>query len=329
MLVDNHNRTVNYLRLAVTDRCNLRCFYCMPENGIKYVPKAELMTYEEMIKLIELFAQLGISKVRITGGEPFVRKDMFSFMEQVAQVKGIEQLNLTTNGVLSAEYIPDFKKIGISSVNLSLDSLDKERFFTITRRDEFDKVMQSLSLLIENEIPTKINCVAMANKNEEDILPLVALTKDKNISVRFIEEMPFNGLGKRNTNETLNYKDILNLIKQKHPNLVKIEDPLYSTSLNYKIPNYKGTIGVIPAYSRTFCGTCNRLRLTAVGDIKTCLYDDGIYNIKDLLRKGIDDEVIKNSLLKAIGNRAKDGFEAEKIRKNKKPISESMSTIGG
>jgi len=329
MLVDNHGRTINYLRLAVTDRCNLRCFYCMPENGIEYVPKAELMTYEEMIKLIEIFSSLGITKIRITGGEPFVRKGMFNFIEQVSQVKGVEQLHITTNGVLSAKHIPNFKKIGIQSVNLSLDSLDKTRFLKITRRDEFDKVMQSLNLLIENEIPTKINCVAMVNKNEADILPLVALTKEKDIAVRFIEEMPFNGIGKRNEAKTWTYKDILSHIKTAHPNIVKIEDPQFSTSLNYKIPNHQGTIGLIPAYSRTFCGTCNRLRLTAVGDVKTCLYDNGVFNIKDLLRKGLDNEAIKNSILKAIGNRAKDGFEAENARKIKNPISESMSTIGG
>jgi len=301
----------------------------MPKNGIDYVPKAALLTYEEMLRLLKIFASLGISKIRITGGEPFVRKEMFSFIEKVAALNAIEQVHITTNGVFTAPYIPKFKAIGIKSVNLSLDSLDKQRFMEITRRDEFDAVMKSLELLIANDIPTKINCVVMANKNEADILPLVALTREKAIAVRFIEEMPFNGIGKRNSNIAWSYKKILNHIKQAYPQLTKIEDPPFSTSLNYQIPNYKGSVGVIPAYSRTFCGTCNRIRLTAKGEIKTCLYDNGIYSIRDLMRSGANNETIKKSLLTVIGNRAKDGFEAEKIRNKNNPVSESMSTIGG
>jgi len=173
MLYDNHGREINYLRLAVTDRCNLRCFYCMPEEGIKYMPKKELLSYEEMIRLLTLMAKMGISKVRITGGEPFLRKGMMEFIEQLSNIPGIEKLNITTNGTLTKNLVPDFKKVGISSVNLSLDSLDEKRFFDITRRDNFSTVMDTFHQLLEYNIPTKINAVVMNGRNIDDIIPMV------------------------------------------------------------------------------------------------------------------------------------------------------------
>jgi molybdenum cofactor biosynthesis enzyme MoaA len=162
-LFDNHGRKVNYLRLAVTDRCNLRCFYCMPEEGIQYVPRKELMTYEEMERIIRLMMGMGIEKLRITGGEPFVRKGMLRFMYKMSKL-GLKKFNITTNGTVTAPLVPDLKKMGISSVNLSLDTLDRDRFFKITRRDVFPKVMESLEALLKAEIPTKINAVVMEGK---------------------------------------------------------------------------------------------------------------------------------------------------------------------
>ncbi len=329
MLIDNHGRTVNYLRIAVTDRCNLRCFYCMPAEGIDYVPKKHLLSYEEMLRLVRILATMGISKVRITGGEPFVRKGIMDFILKLSQVEGIEQINLTTNGILTAPFIPQLLEMGIHSVNLSLDSLDKERFFKITRRDELHKVLDTLHLLVKNKVKTKINCVVMDGQNMEDILPMVNLAKEHDISVRFLEEMPFNGTGLRLQDFKWNFKNILAHIKQEFPNIYKIEDAPNSTSLNYKIEGFQGSIGLIPSFSRTFCGTCNRLRLTPQGMIKTCLYDDGVFNVKDLMRANLTNDELQTHILKAIGSRAKNGFEAEKNRKNQKGVSESMSTIGG
>ena len=326
-IYDNHGRIINYLRLAVTDRCNLRCFYCMPEEGINYVPKEELLSYEEMHRTVSLLATMGIEKVRITGGEPFVRKGMMSFMESIYKIPGIAQLNLTTNGTMTEHLVKDFKKVGIQSVNLSLDSLDPERFFNITRRNELPKVLSTLDALLREEIEVKINAVLMAGKNTQDILPMLELAKKEPISVRFIEEMPFNGEGER-AGEFWDYKKILEHIKEAHPTLNKIQDKPNSTSLNYSIDGFKGTVGVIPAFSRTFCGTCNRIRLTPQGSLKTCLYDDGVFNIKNLMRAGATDDQLKTSFLDAFNNRAKDGFEAEK-RRGQNKISESMSTIGG
>ncbi len=329
MLYDNHGRQINYLRLAVTDRCNLRCFYCMPEEGIKYMPKKELLSYEEMERIVRIMAKMGIRKIRITGGEPFLRKGMMDFIQTLHSINGIEQLNVTTNGTMTKALVPDFKKVGIKSVNLSLDSLDQKRFFDITRRNDFSKVMDTFHQLLEYNIPTKINAVVMNGRNIEDIVPMINLTRDYPVSVRFIEEMPFNGTGEQAQVEAWDYPKILDHIKSNFPTIKKIKDPKHSTSFNYKIPGFKGSVGIIAAYSRLFCGSCNRIRLTPQGMLKTCLYDDGVFNIKKIIRNGGTDEHLKTALLEALGNRAKDGFEAEKNRTFGRPVSESMATIGG
>lgn len=328
MLYDNHGRKINYLRLAVTDRCNLRCFYCMPEEGINYIPRKELLSYEEMERIVKVMVGLGIQKIRITGGEPFLRKGMMEFLKRLTEIPGLEKLNITTNGTLTSGRVHELKSMGINSVNLSLDSLDKDRFFDITRRDEFETVMRTLDELVESGITTKINTVVMNGRNIDDILPLVNLAKDRPIDVRFIEEMPFNGTGK---SEDLlwTFPKILEHISNAHPTIEKIPDPPHSTSFNYQIPGFEGSIGIIAAYSRLFCGTCNRIRLTPQGQLKTCLYDNGIFNLRNLLREGATDAQLTSTLLDALQNRAKDGFEAEKNRDFDFPVSESMATIGG
>ena len=328
-LYDNHGRLINYLRLAVTDRCNLRCHYCMPAKGINYVPRKDLLSYEEMLRIVTLLTQMGIVKLRITGGEPFLRKDMMQFLRSISQLDTLEQIHITTNGTLTKDIVPELKELGIKSVNLSLDSLDKEKFFQITRRDELEKVMETLHLLLNHKIKTKINTVVMNGVNTDEIISMAELTKDFPISVRFIEEMPFNGKGKNADTAIWTYQDIYKKIEKHFPNIQKIKDPLFSTSLNYQIPNHLGTVGIIPAYSRTFCGTCNRIRITPKGLLKTCLYDDGVFNVKDLIRAGATDQQLKTTFLEALGNRTKDGFEAEQNRNSGRTISESMSSIGG
>ncbi|MBS1506581.1 MAG: GTP 3',8-cyclase MoaA [Bacteroidetes bacterium] len=328
MLFDNHGRPLNYLRLAVTDRCNLRCFYCMPEEGIAYLPKKELLTFEEIERLVTLLAAMGISKVRLTGGEPFVRTDLMKLIRRIVSIEGINDVHITTNGILTGPFIDELKALGIASVNLSLDTLDAQRFFKITRRNEFDKTWNTLQRLVQSNIPVKLNAVVMEDKNTEDILPMVELTRNQNISVRFIEEMPFNGEGSHYPKLNWTYKRILDHIRSAYPEIQKIEDPKNATANHYSIPGFRGNIGIIAAFSRTFCGSCNRLRITAQGTLKTCLYDDGVLDIKKLVRSGKTDEEIKQELLFAFAHRPKDGFEAEAHR-HKKSISESMSTIGG
>jgi molybdenum cofactor biosynthesis protein A len=328
LLLDNHRRKINYLRLAVTDKCNLRCFYCMPEEGLNWLSRNELMTYEEMLQICSLLVKMGIEKIRITGGEPFVRKDIMKFLTSVSSLQGLNELTITTNGVLTAPHVKELKKIGVKSVNLSLDTLDANRFFSITGRDEFKNVMLTLDELLKHDIEVKINAVVMDGKNNQDIIPLVELTKDLPVSVRFIEEMPFNGDGHVYGGLKWDYMRIFEEIKDNFQGIEKIPDPLFSTSYNYKIPGHKGSIGIIAAYSRTFCGTCNRIRITPEGGLKTCLYDNDVLNIKDQLRHGFNEDDLKKSLINAFNNRAGDGWEAEHRRKSS-GVHESMATIGG
>jgi len=222
MLVDNHNRTINYLRLAVTDRCNLRCNYCMPSEGINFAKNDKLFTIEELTKLSAIMVAQGITKIRITGGEPFVRKDLMVLL--------------------------------------------------ITRRDQYDVVHNNLIRLITEGFNVRINFIALDGQNTQDILPILELTKHYNVAVRYLEEMPFNGGSKSFNTIAWDYKRILAYIKEAYPDYYKLQSPKTSTSMNYKIPGFKGSFGVIPSFSRTFCGSCNRLRISATGDVITCLY---------------------------------------------------------
>jgi cyclic pyranopterin phosphate synthase len=328
-LYDNHGRLVNYVRIAVTDRCNLRCFYCMPEQGIQYVDRHELLSYDELLRLVRILVGLGVDKVRITGGEPFVRRDMMHLLREMSRIAGIRQINLTTNGTTTAPHVPELKALGIHSVNLSLDTIDRERFFQITRRDVFPQVMETLEALLSHGIRTKINTVVMDGQNIEDLIPLAELARDKPVDVRFIEEMPFNGEGSHYPVLAWDHRRILEHLRAAFPTIEKIPDPPHSTSYNYRVPGFQGTVGIIAAYSRTFCGTCNRLRITPQGGLKTCLYDNGIFNIKQIMRAGASDAQVAEAVLQALGNRAKDGWEAEKNRNFGLPVTESMATIGG
>ena len=300
----------------------------MPEEGLNFSKRSQILSYEEMHRLVTLLASMGISKVRITGGEPFVRKDIVPFMRDLTKINGIEALSITTNGTDLVRHIPALKEMGIHSVNLSLDSLDKDRFFKITRRDEFEEVMISYRALIESGINTKINAVVMEEHNLEDIRLMCDLTRNDPVSVRFIEEMPFNGGSKGYTPIKWNINRILDHIKEAYPDLIKVEDEENSTSVNYRIPKGKGSIGIIPAYTRTICGSCDRIRLTPKGDLKTCLYQGEGFSFRDFMRSGATDQQIKDQFMKLFKQRAKDGFESE-VLANKNGSRQSMATIGG
>ena len=329
VIIDNHGRPIEYMRLAVTDRCNLRCFYCMPEEGIKYLPKKALLTYEEMERLVDITSKMGVSKIRITGGEPFVRKDLIDFLGKLRENERIKKINITTNGVLTKQYLPRLNELDIKDINLSIDTLDRARFHHITRRDELPKVMDTLYAMLDMGFRVKINAVIMEGKNTEDILELAAFTKEHPIEVRFIEEMPFNGEGAKYPKLNWNFKKIYTELEKQYPDITRLNAEPASTAVRYKIPGHAGSLGIIAAFSRTFCGSCNRIRLTAQGTLKTCLYDDGVLDLKALMRSGADDAAVETALLKAFKSRPKDGFEAEKNRTTIKDVSESMSTIGG
>lgn len=328
MLTDQFGRSINYLRLAIVDRCNLRCTYCMSENGLSWIKQNELMTDEEMLRICSVFTELGVDKIRITGGEPFIRKNSIDLIQNISQLAGLTDLSITTNGLLTGQHIPRLKEYGIKSVNLSLDTLDKERFFKITRRNSFDKVMKTLDSLLQHDIKVKINTVVMEGENIDDIIPLVTLTKNLPVDVRFIEEMPFNG-SETDISLKWNFTQIYSYIKDHFPEIQKTNDPKSSTSYNYKIPGFTGSIGIIAAYTRSFCGDCNRIRITPSGILRTCLYEGTGINLKDEIRMGKTDEELKSIITGSIHKKPKDGWEAQKLSLKPSQIHQSMATIGG
>ena len=298
----------------------------MPAEGINYMPERELLSWEEMFRLTRILHEMGIKKVRITGGEPFVRNGLLDFLTNLAGLKDLE-ICLTTNGVFIGEYIDALKKLGVRHINLSLDSLDRDRFQQITRRDDFAKVYENLLRLIDAGFQVKINAVVMQGKNEDDIIALTEFAREYPVSVRFIEEMPFNGSGLVEGTLFWNHERILKEIKSVYPEAKAILMRGGETANRYEIPGHLGDVGIIAAFSRTFCGTCNRVRLTAKGQVKTCLYDDGVFDLKAYLRAGVSDEELREVLMGLYQKRPLDGFEAENNRKG--VINESMTTIGG
>ena len=328
-LTDKFGRQITYLRLAVTDRCNLRCQYCMPAHGIDIVDRKELLTFKEMYRITRVLSELGVNKIRLTGGEPFVRKDFVSFLEMLSFNDKLDEINITTNGALISRHIEKLEELKIRTINLSIDSLSKEKFAKITRRDVFDEVYKTLELLEESSLKLKLNAVVQSGVNTNEIIDFIELTKHKNLEVRFIEEMPFNGVGQRTTTEVWNYTKILNLIKSEYSEIKSLTSEKSATSKMFKIEGYLGSFGIIPAFTRTICGDCNRIRITATGLFKNCLFDEGVFNIRDFIRNGATDDALKKLFLSIVKDKPENGFIAEANRKNNKNVSESMSTIGG
>lgn len=324
-LVDRFDRTITYARISVTDRCNLRCAYCMPEQ-MTFLPREAILTYEEIERLAGLLTAMGIGKVRITGGEPFVRKDLVPFMERLASLPGLHSLHLTTNGVATAPHLPRLKALGLAGINLSLDTLDPRRFAAITRREGFDRVLATFHGALESGIPLKVNAVVMEAHNIPDIVPMAELTRDHPVAVRFIEEMPFNGDGRGRSRLTWNHTRIRDHLAARFPGMTALDDRPGETASEFTIPGHRGTVGIIAGFTRTFCGTCNRIRINARGQLQTCLYGAPALDLRALLRGGADDAAIAAALRAAVAGRHRTGWDAEKAAGS---VGTSMSAIGG
>ena len=324
MLIDKFGRQINYLRLAVTDRCNIRCTYCMPAEGLKFLGRQELLTYEEMLRLVRILSEAGVEKVRLTGGEPFVRKDFLSLLEGLHHIDGIRSLHITSNGTFPLHLIEQLEKLQINSINLSLDTLNRERYKQITRRDEFDHVWNVLQRLLDTPIRIKVNVVVMVGINDQDIVDMAELSQKNNIEVRFIEQMPFNG-GVRNP-KVIDHNQILKQLEERYE-LIALDVQPGDTARNYKIKDSLGSIGIIAAHSRTFCGTCNRIRITPQGMLMNCLYDKAGLDLKTLLREHHDDAQILSAVQEHILRKSQDGWIAEGKRSDEH--YESMALIGG
>jgi len=320
-LKDKYNRTIDYLRIGVTDRCNLRCRYCMPAEGIDFSDRADLLSYEEIIRLAKVFRQLGVNKVRLTGGEPFVRKDIHLLLRSLSDI--FSSVHVTTNATKLD--VPFLKEIGIKGLNISLDSLDRDRFFMITRRDQADNVYANIQACIDQQIPIKINMVVMKGVNSMEILDFIEFGIKNRVTVRFIEAMPFNE-GDGNRDVFMSAIEILETIKSKYINAEQIDSLAPSSAIHYRIGDAR--FDIIPAYTRSLCGTCNRIRLTPKGELLNCLYSQTGTDLRSVLR---DETVSDQGLIEVIRNsvyhKLVDGYAAEKEMNN--DVFRSMTTIGG
>lgn len=282
---DTHGRNHNYLRISITEHCNLRCTYCMPAEGISLTPRAHLMTADEIVTIAQTFVNLGVNKIRLTGGEPLVRKDAKDIIQRLGKL-GVE-LTLTTNGILVHDFIDTFKQAGITTLNVSIDSLDKDKFNQITRRNYFEKLIENLDLLDANDFQVKLNVVVIKGFNDNEIIDFIELTKERNIQIRFIEFMPFDG-NQWNREKLVSYSEILSQVNNYYSesNVNRIQDKPNDTAKNHKIESYKGSFSVISSVTNPFCSTCNRIRLTADGKLKNCLFSNSETSLLDTLRAG-------------------------------------------
>lgn len=305
-LTDNFARQHDYLRISLTEKCNLRCVYCMPEEGVPQSPARELLTTPEIFLLSSVFVSQGVSKIRLTGGEPTVRKDILPLMHQLGSLRkhGLKEICITTNGISLHRKLDSMVEAGLTGVNLSLDTLDPWQFQIMTRRKGFEAVMKSLERILEMNrlgagVKLKVNCVVMRGVNEREILPFVELGREKDIEVRFIEYMPFDG-NKWSKGKMLGYQEMLDIIRQKYPTLRKVQDHKNDTSKTYEIPGFVGKMGFITSMTHNFCGSCNRLRITSDGNLKVCLFGNAEVSLRDILRESNNNEPIDEEALEAM-----------------------------
>ena len=300
-MLDKLNRKIDYLRISVIDRCNLRCVYCMPEEGIESIPHDEILTYDEILRICEIVSELGIRKIKITGGEPLVRKDIVNLIRDIKNIDKIEQVTLTTNGILLHEMLDDLYDAGIDAINISLDTLNKDNFKKITRRDGLEKVLMSIDKAYDLGIRVKINCLAIRDFNLRELVEIASFAKDREIDVRFIELMPI-GFGKKYTQ--IDNDEILSILESRFGTFeIVTEKRGTGPAKYYRNQNMKGCIGFISAISHEFCESCNRIRLTSSGFLKLCLhYNKGI-DLKEPIRNGISDEDLKKLIHDTIWNK--------------------------
>ncbi|MEH3115148.1 GTP 3',8-cyclase MoaA [Pedobacter terrae] len=326
MIADSFGRVHDYLRISLTDNCNFRCFYCMPEEEYDFTPASRLMQTDEIIKLAEIFVANGVKKIRLTGGEPLVRKDATQIIAALGKLP--VELVITTNGTRIAEMLPALKEAGIKTINISLDTLQPEKFFMITRRDVFHKVRSNIELLLQHKIKVKINMVVMKGLNDNEINDFISWTKYNPIQIRFIEFMPFSG-NKWTSNQMFSLNEILAVVEKKF-SILSVKGEPHDTAKSFMIPGHEGSFAVISTMTHPFCDTCNRMRLTADGKLKNCLFSDSETDLLSALRKKEDViPLIQSAILakkEALGGQLLNDFkkiDATTIQ------NRSMITIGG
>jgi cyclic pyranopterin phosphate synthase len=320
--VDRLGRRIDYLRISITDRCNLRCVYCMPEEGLPLQPRDELLSFEEIWRVAGAAWALGFRKFRVTGGEPLVVKNVLVFLQGLRRATGDATLCLTTNGTLLGRYLGDLRDIGIARLNISLDTLDPVRFQKLARRDGLAEVLDALERAAHAGFErVKVNAVIVPGVNEVDLLPLAGLAERLPVDVRFIEQMPLDG---EIDGGFLGAETMLARISEVYPlTQTAPDDGRQAAQLMYTSPRFRGRIGVIAPRSKKFCASCNRMRLTPAGELKGCLLSEGTLDIKSALRGGIDDTGLTTLLRYAIG------IKPAEYRDERYGLDRSMSAIGG
>lgn len=329
MLIDQHNRVHDYLRLSITERCNLRCTYCMPSEGIDLTPKPHLMTKAEILDFAKIFVEMGVKKIRLTGGEPLVRKDAKEIIEGLGKLP--VKLAITTNGILVDRFIDTFQQAGLMAINVSLDTLDRDKFMLVTRRDYYNRVYNNILLLLEAGFRVKINAVLMKQLNCEEIMDFIELTKQHDLAIQFIEFMPFDG-NKWDWSKGMSLQEVLDKIHAHYGEkaVQRIADKPNDTGKNYQIKGYKGSFNIISTITAPFCATCNRIRLTANGKLRNCLLATGEMDLLTPYRKGEDIQplIIKNIEEKAAERGGWKNFE-ELSNPDNHGQNRSMILIGG
>ncbi|MDR9458115.1 MAG: GTP 3',8-cyclase MoaA [Salegentibacter sp.] len=323
-IVDNFGRAHTYLRISLTDRCNLRCFYCMPEEGIELIEKPNIMSLEEIIALAGKFRDLGVDTIRLTGGEPLVRKNFGYLVEELAKL-GVT-LKITTNGIMLDKYLDLFQKIGLRKINLSLDTLDKAKSVFITKRDYFERIMKNLEKALEMDMEVKLNIVLIKGVNDNEINDFIELTKHKNLTIKFIEFMPFKG-NKWDWSKGVGKQEILDLISKRFGNIDELKNPPHSTSSNFKVDGHVGSFAIVSTITSPFCDECNRIRVTADGKMLNCLFANSETDLLTPLRNGeqMDDIIINAIKTKKYSRDGMDvKMDADHYEKNR-----SMISIGG
>jgi len=302
-LTDNYNRKHDYLRISITERCNLRCMYCMPEEGVPLQPSSQILTTDEIINIAEMFVKQGVKKIRLTGGEPTVRKDILEIVDRLNQIDGLKEICITSNGIALNRKLPKLAESGLTSLNLSLDTLVEGKFTLITRRNGLGNVLKSLETALELGIPkVKLNVVIVKGLNDDEILNFVKLAQFYPIEVRFIEYMPFDG-NKWELGKVISYQEIIDLIKLKHPSLKQMKHKYGETSKIFTASGFQGRLGFITSMTNDFCGDCTRLRITSDGNLKVCLFGNDEVSIRDLIRNGTEEREILDVIGKAVKNK--------------------------
>ncbi|KAL2930314.1 GTP 3' 8-cyclase mitochondrial [Bienertia sinuspersici] len=300
MLVDSFGRAHTYLRISLSERCNLRCQYCMPADGVELTPSSELLSKDEIVRLTNLFVNYGVNKIRLTGGEPTIRRDIEDICLQLSEIKGLNTLAITTNGITLARKLPKLKKCGLTALNISLDTLIPAKFELMTRRKGHEKVIESINAAVAlGYDPVKVNCVVMRGFNEDEICDFVELTREKPINVRFIEFMPFDG-NVWNVKKLVPYSEMIDRVVKKYSDLKRLKDHPTDTAKNFQVEGHCGTVSFITSMTEHFCGSCNRLRLLADGNLKVCLFGSAEVSLRDPMRNGADDSELMEIIGRAV-----------------------------